>query len=77
MIGPNGAGKSNFISFFRMLSWTLAAPGNLQVYVAQQGGAGVILHDGPERTREVEAEMTFETSAGESQYCPRLVYAAR
>ena len=24
LIGPNGAGKSNFISFFRMLSWTLA-----------------------------------------------------
>ncbi len=36
-IGPNGAGKSNFISFFRMLAWILSSPGNLQIYVAEQG----------------------------------------
>src|ERR1039458_10004446 len=36
LIGPNGAGKNNFISFFRMLSWTLAPPGNLQTYVAEK-----------------------------------------
>ena len=36
-IGPNGAGKSNFISFFRLLSWALAAPGNLQLHVSSLG----------------------------------------
>ena len=37
LIGPNGAGKTNFISFFRMLSWALVPPGQLQIYVAEQG----------------------------------------
>ena len=43
LIGPNGAGKTNFISFFRMLSWALTPPGNLQTYVAEQGGASTLL----------------------------------
>jgi predicted ATPase len=77
MIGPNGAGKSNFVSFFRMLAWTLQSPGNLQLHVGQLGGANAILHDGSEITREIEAEMTFLTEAGENQYSFRLVYAAR
>lgn len=76
LIGPNGAGKSNFISFFRMMSWMLADPDNLPVYVAQQGGASNLLHDGPSRTREVEAELTIRTEAGENQYAFRLVFAA-
>ncbi len=37
LIGPNGAGKSNFISFFRMLSWALADPDNIQLYISEQG----------------------------------------
>ena len=77
LIGPNGAGKSNFLSFFRMLSSALSAPGNLQVHIAEQGGAGVILHDGPERTREIEAELTFSAGRGKYQYAFRLAYAAR
>ncbi len=76
LIGPNGAGKSNFISFFRLLSWTLAAPGNLQVHVAELGGASALLHDGPEVTHEIEADLTIVTGAGENQYTFRLVYAA-
>ena len=76
LIGPNGAGKSNFISFFRMMSWMLADPENLQVHVAEQGGAGRLLHDGPDRTREIEAELTIRTDAGENQYAFRLVFAA-
>lgn len=76
LIGPNGAGKSNFISFFRMLSWTLAEPGNLQVHVGELGGASALLHDGPKKTREIEAEITLTTEAGENQYDFRLVYAA-
>jgi predicted ATPase len=76
LIGPNGVGKSNFISFFRMLSWTLAAPGNLQIHVGELGGASALLHDGPAKTREIEADLTLGTGDGENQYAFRLVYAA-
>lgn len=76
LIGPNGAGKSNFISFFRLLSWALTPPDGLQRHVGQLGGAGAILHDGPEATREISAEITLETDAGANDYAFRLFYAA-
>ena len=76
LIGPNGAGKSNFISFFRMMSWALADPDNLQLYVSQRGGASTLLHDGPAQTHEIETELTIQTDAGENQYAFRLVFAA-
>ena len=76
LIGPNGAGKSNFISFFRMLSWALSDPNSLQLHVGQQGGAGKLLHDGSQRTREIEAELTIDTETGTNQYAFRLVFAA-
>ena len=76
LIGPNGAGKTNFISFFRMLSWALTPPGNLQTYVAEQGGASTLLHDGPARTREIEAVLGIQTEAGSNEYGFRLFHAA-
>ncbi len=76
LIGPNGAGKSNFISFFRLLSWALVPPGQLQEHVAKLGGASAILHDGPERTRDIEAHLVLTTEAGENDYSFRLAYAA-
>ncbi len=76
LIGPNGVGKSNFISFFRMMSWALADPDNLPFYVGQQGGASVLLHDGPNVTLQVEAELTLTTYRGENQYSFRLFHAA-
>ncbi len=76
LIGPNGAGKSNFISFFRLLSWALVPPGQLQEHVAKLGGASGILHDGPERTRDIEAHLVLTTDAGENDYSFRLAYAA-
>lgn len=76
LIGPNGAGKSNFISFFRLLSWALVPPGQLQEHVAKLGGASAILHDGPERTNHIEAHITLTTDAGENEYAFRLAYAA-
>lgn len=76
LIGPNGVGKSNFISFFRMISWSLANSDNLPLYVSQQGGASKLLHDGPTRTREIEAELTIRTDAGNDQYAFRLFFAA-
>ena len=76
LIGPNGSGKSNFISFFRMMSWMLADSNNLQIYIAELGGASKLLHDGPDTTREIEAELTIQTDAGENQYAFRMFYAA-
>ncbi|MBV8357676.1 MAG: AAA family ATPase [Deltaproteobacteria bacterium] len=76
LIGPNGAGKSNLISFFRLLSWALVPPGQLQVYVAQQGGASAILHDGATRSREIETTLSLKTDAGLNEYSFRLFHAA-
>jgi predicted ATPase len=74
MIGANGAGKSNFVSFFRLLSWALS--GQLQVHVQESGPASALLHDGPAKTHEIEAELAIQTEGGENQYTFRLVYAA-
>ena len=77
LIGANGAGKSNFISFFRMLNWGIGTTtGNLQVYVGTQGGASKLLHDGPDTTHEIEAEITLKSRTGENDYAFRLVYAS-
>jgi predicted ATPase len=76
LIGPNGAGKTNFISFFRLLSWAVTPPGNLQAYVAQLGGASMLLHDGPSRTRGIESNLEIQTNAGKDEYGFLLSYAA-
>jgi predicted ATPase len=77
LIGQNGAGKSNLIKFFRMLSHMLSSPvGNLQRFVADQGGAGALLHDGPKRTPQIEASLTLETKQGTNEYNFRLFHAA-
>ena len=76
LIGPNGAGKSNFVSFFRMMSWALSGPDKLALHVSQQGGSRRLLHDGPAHTREIEAELTIRTAAGENEYAFRLFHAA-
>lgn len=76
LIGPNGGGKSNFLSFFRMMSRALADPDSLSRYVGQKGGASKLLHDGPDRGRELEARLTIRTDVGENQYQLRLSLAA-
>jgi predicted ATPase len=76
LIGANGAGKSNFISFFRMMSWMMQNPGSLQAFIGQNGRASSFLHDGPQKTREIEGHFVFETREGENEYAFRLTYAA-
>src|SRR6266851_4644606 len=76
MIGPNGAGKSNFISFFRLLSWALAPPGQLQVHVAQQGGANALLHDGASVTTQIEAVLSLATDAVTDEWFQYQPYGA-
>jgi predicted ATPase len=77
LIGPNGAGKTNFISFFSLLSWALTPPGNLQMRVAELGGASALLHDGSRVTAQIEASLTIESIAGRNTYGFRLFHAAR
>jgi predicted ATPase len=76
LIGPNGAGKTNFISFFSLLSWALTPPGNLQIRVAELGGASALLHDGSRVTAQIEASLTIKTDAGKNKYEFRLFHAA-
>lgn len=47
LLGANGSGKSNLISFFALLHRMMASPGELQLAVAEAGGARRLLHDGP------------------------------
>ena len=76
LIGANGVGKSNFISFFKLLRWTLQTPGQLQVFIAQFGGANSLLFDGVAITQQLEAELNFLTDAGQNDYYLRLFHAA-
>lgn len=77
LVGANGAGKSNFISFFRLMSWMMGSPPNLQRYVAEYGGgANALLYDGADVTRSIQAEITLETEQGENDFMFWLSYAA-
>lgn len=75
-IGANGAGKSSFIGFFRFLAWMLTPPGQLQGYVANNGGASAFLHDGPAKTQRIQGELGLSTGAGMNEYVFSLFYAA-
>jgi predicted ATPase len=76
LIGPNGAGKSNLVSFFRLLSWALVPPGQLQEHVAELGGASTILYSGTPGAREIEASLELTTDTGRNEYGFRLFHAA-
>ena len=73
LIGANGAGKSNFIGLFRMLRRMMS--GELQLYVAQAGGADQLLHYGRKATEELVLKLRIATGAGISRYTCRLVPA--
>lgn len=74
LIGPNGAGKSNFISYFRFLNWMLS--GDLQEHIASLGGGQMVLHDGANISREIEAAIELDTGQRWEEYAFRLFYAA-
>jgi predicted ATPase len=76
MIGGNGSGKSNFISLFRLLNWMLTPPGQLQLFVANNGGAGSFLFDGPAVTQALSVHLEIETESGLNEYFFRLFYSA-
>ncbi len=60
-----------------MLNNMLAGPtGNLQGFVAEQGGANALLHDGVRRTPQISASLQFETAQGDNEYDFRLIHIA-
>ena len=67
LIGANGAGKTNFMAIFRMLNQMMQ--GNLQVYVAQAGGADSLLYFGQKTTDEIRIELKFDL---DNYYCTLL-----
>lgn len=75
LIGANGSGKSNFISFFKLLSWMMRLPGQLQFFVGQSGGASSFLFDGTSVTTQIEAKLNFEDNSNKYGYFFRLANA--
>lgn len=75
LIGPNGSGKSNFISFFLFLSRMLNSVGKLQEHVAYLGGAGDILHDGPEKTKSIDVSLKIENNSQVNEFSFSLGFA--
>lgn len=72
LIGPNGAGKSNFIAALELLGRILDA--DLQLFVGVRGGAGALLHDGPQGG---STGITVQMEAPPHTYLARLVPGAR
>ena len=57
LIGANGAGKSNFVGFFRLLRNLIEQ--RLQLALAVEGGADVLLFMGSKMTWEVDGRFDF------------------
>ena len=76
LIGPNGAGKSNLINFFRFMNKLLQK--DLQLYVAEQGGADALLHFGRKKTPELYTYLRFDPNSYGATLVPthdgRLVF---
>ena len=68
LIGANGAGKSNFIGAFHLLHQIVHH--NLQVSVAQAGGADQLLHFGRKTTGELELHLWFGANAYRCKLLP-------
>ncbi len=77
LIGPNGAGKSNFIGLFRFMH--KLAQKDLQLHVAEQGGADGILYFGRKVSDKIELRVDFEVNAYSCTLVPtdddRFVFA--
>lgn len=61
LIGANGVGKSNFISFFKLLNRLI--DGELQHYVAKEGGPDALLYYGRKKTPDLRGELYFGRNA--------------
>jgi predicted ATPase len=61
LVGSNGAGKSNLIQFFRFMRMLVDT--QLQLFVAQQGGANAILHFGTKTTKTLNIALALNPNA--------------
>jgi predicted ATPase len=75
LIGPNGAGKSNLLSFLEMVARLRTR--SLRRFVAEQGGASSLLHQGAHGADEIAFELEFRGEAGAHLYRARLAPSAR
>lgn len=57
LIGANGVGKSNFIGFFNFMRKLVEK--ELELTIAQMGGANKVLHFGKKVTQEMEISLLF------------------
>ncbi|WP_163548285.1 AAA family ATPase, partial [Candidatus Frankia nodulisporulans] len=71
LIGPNGAGKSNFIAVLEMLGRIVDE--DLQLFVGLRGGAGALMHLGPQGTQAI----TISLESPPYSYTVNLVPNAR
>jgi len=76
LVGANGSGKSSFLSLFKMFSQMMK--GELQLHIAQAGGADYILHYGRKVTKELVLRLRIALDEGALpiRYTCRLVPAA-
>jgi predicted ATPase len=74
LVGANGSGKSNLIGFFRMMNDMML--GGLQSFLQNGGGGSNFLHFGPNRTRFLNATLTFRSDVGLNTYECELTFAA-
>lgn len=57
LIGANGSGKTNFISAFKLINQIIEE--NLQLFIAQQGGANSLLHFGQKTSEFLRIDLKF------------------
>src|SRR5690606_3801306 len=76
LIGGNASGKSNLVSFFRLWQRMMRNPGELQAAVAEAGGAGRLLHDGPKTTPKLTVQTRIESADHEFVHSFELGYSA-
>lgn len=74
LIGANGSGKSNFIGIFHFLNQLVSQ--NLQIYVAQSGGADQILHFGRSETTSLDIELWFRPNGVANGYTCSVIPTA-
>lgn len=58
LVGANGAGKSNLLLWLRMVA--AMTGGELQVFVARNGGVNGLLTGGVKETQEIQGRLVFE-----------------
>ncbi len=68
LIGANGVGKSNFIGFFNFMRKLVEK--ELELFVAQTGGANKILHFGKKVTQEINISLLFSPNGYEAILIP-------